>query len=370
MKTHEQNGVNTTRWPAILSAAVWVLAAWATAFTGAGLAAARAADNPYCGSWALTLPGGWTAWLGIEEAQGQLKASLVWMDGTFGPLPAAKIEDGTLVMSRRSFGSDHVQTITATVEGDTLNLVQVTPSQTGQGEAKLPFTGRRLPPMPPAPKLSELRFGEAIELFNGRDLSGWRLSSAQAEIFNAKAGRLSGVSGQPLAYPAGDNGWSARDGMLVNGIRPDAGQTTEGLPKAYGSLRTDREFEDFNLTLEVRLPKQGLSGVFLRGVYEIVVADSYGQPLRSKSMGGVYSRVTPAVAAEKPGGVWQTLDITLVDRHVTVILNGTKTIDNAPVLGCTPWALWADVMRPGPIYLRGDKTSIEYRRLVLRPILK
>jgi hypothetical protein len=242
----------------------------------------------------------------------------------------------------------------------------VTPGQNGQGKTELPLTGRRLPPVPPAPDLSKLKFGDPIELFNGRDLSGWRISSAQAEVFNSQAGRLTDLSGKPLAYPTGDNGWSVRDGVLVNDVRPEAGQP----PRAYGNLRTDREFEDFNLTLDVRVHRQGLSGVFLRGVYEVTVADSFGQPLRSKSMGGVYSRITPAVAAEKPSGEWQTLDVTLVDRHVTVILNGTRIINNEPVLGCTPGALWAVVTRPGPIYLRGDKTGVEYRNLILRPIRK
>jgi len=364
MKTRDLIGVQAEPGPAIPFVAVWALAAWATALTGIGVGDAQAADNPYCGGWALTLPGGWPAWLGVEEDQGQLKASLVWMDGTFGPLPAPRLEDGKLVMSRRPIGRDFDESITATLEGDTPKLVKVTPGRNGQGETKLPFAGRRLPPMPPAPDLGMLKFGDPIEIFNGRDLSGWRVSSAQAEVFNAQARRLTDRSGQPLAYPTGDNGWSARDGVLVNDVRPEAGQPA----KAYANLRTEKEFEDFNLTLEVRVPRQGLSGIFLRGVYEVTVADSLGQPLRSKSMGGVYSRITPAVAAEKPSGVWQTLDITLVDRHVTVILNGTKIISHQPVLGCTPWALWADVTRPGPICLRGDKTSVEYRNLILRPV--
>ena len=87
-------------------------------------------------------------------------------------------------------------------------------------------------------------------------------------------------------------------------------------------------------------------------------------------MGALYSRIKPTVTAEKPAGEWQTMDITFVDRHVTVILNGTKIIDNQPVLGCTGGALWSDVNRPGPIYLQGDHTGIEYRNIVLKPVVK
>ncbi len=76
------------------------------------------------------------------------------------------------------------------------------------------------------------------------------------------------------------------------------------------------------------------------------------------------------MAAEKPTGKWETLNITLVDRHVTVVLNGRTIIDNQPLLGCTGGALWSDVFRPGPIYLQGDHSQIEYRNIVLRPVLK
>ena len=69
------------------------------------------------------------------------------------------------------------------------------------------------------------------------------------------------------------------------------------------------------------------------------VADTFGKPLDPHNMGAVYSRIKPTESAEKPAGEWQTLDITLVDRHVTVILNGKKIIDNQPVLGCTGGAL-------------------------------
>jgi hypothetical protein len=85
-------------------------------------------------------------------------------------------------------------------------------------------------------------------------------------------------------------------------------------------------------------------------------------------MGAVYSRIKPTESAEKPAGEWQSLDITLVERHVTVILNGKKIIDNQPVLGCTGGAIRSDTMLPGPIYLQGDHTGSEYRNIVLRPV--
>ena len=318
------------------------------------LSTALAADNPFLGGWELTIPGGGAGWLGVEEVNGQLKASLLWGGGSVLPLNSAKLEMGRLILARRNSvqrkdengkNSTIVTTemITASVDGDTLKLTIIKPRQNGQAEEKDAFTGRREPAMPPAPDLSKVRFGEPTQLFNGKDLTGWRLTD-----------------------PHADNGWSVKDGLLVN-----VATQVEGKPrKHYGNLRTDREFEDFNLTLEVRLAKGGNSGVYLRGIYEVQVADTYGRPLDPHNMGAIYSRIKPTVVAEKPPGEWQTMDITFVDRHVTVILNGTKIINNQPVPGCTGGALWADVTRPGPIYLQGDHTGIEYRNIVLKPVLK
>ena len=64
------------------------------------------------------------------------------------------------------------------------------------------------------------------------------------------------------------------------------------------------------------------------------------------------------------------MNITLVDRHATVVLNGTTIIDNQPVLGCTGGALWSDESKPGPLWLQGDHGPVSYRNLVLRPVVK
>ena len=321
-------------------------------FAASGLA--LAADNPFLGGWGLTIPGGAAGWLGVEDVNGHLEASLLWGGGSVLPLASAKVEDGTLTVTRnrqiqrkdadgKTVKTDIVDTITATVDGDAMKLVISSPRDNGEGESKTEFTGQRVPPMPPAPDMAKVKFGKRVRLFNGKDLTGWRLTN-----------------------PNAINGWTVKDGLLINTNVREEGQPH----KNFGNLRTDQEFEDFNITLEVRVPPNGNSGVYLRGIYEVQVFDSFGKPLDAHNMGAVYSRIKPTASAEKPAGEWQTMDITFVDRHVTVILNGKKIIDNQPVLGCTGGALWSDVTRPGPIYLQGDHTSIEYRNIFLRPVVK
>ena len=312
---------------------------------------AGAANNPFLGEWALTIPGGAAGWLGVQEAGGQLKASMLWGWGSVEPVASAKVEDGMLVITRKHDAERKdaagkktkitlIETITATVQGEEIKLTSVKPRDDGSGEDKSDFGGRKQPPMPPAPDLRKVKFGKPIQLFNGKDLSGWRLTDPNAV-----------------------NGWSVKDGLLMNNPAQE-----EGKPhKNYGNLRTDKEFEDFNLKLEVLVDKGENSGVYLRGIYEIQVADTFGHGLDPHNMGGLYSRITPTSAAEKSPGQWQTMDITFVDRHVTVVLNGIRVIDNQPVLGCTGGALWSDVTRPGPIYFQGDHTGIHYRNIVLRP---
>ncbi|MFZ5829870.1 MAG: 3-keto-disaccharide hydrolase [Planctomycetota bacterium] len=316
--------------------------------------AAWAADadsaKPFLGNWALTIPGGGAGWLGVSEENGQLQASLLWGGGSVLPVASVKVDGDRLVLERgrpapkQGKGPAGKETISATVDGDTMNLVLETSNPKGKATKKAEFKGEKLPPVPSAPNLAKVKFGEPIVLFNGKDLSGWKLTN-----------------------PDQPSGWSVQDGVLMN--RTPAHE--EGKPRVRtGNLRTEQEFEDFRITLETRVPEGGNSGVYLRGIYEVQVSDSHGKPLDAHNMGGVYSRICPTVAAEKPAGEWQTMEITLVDRHITVVLNGQTIIDNQPVEGCTGGALWSDVGRPGPIFLQGDHTSVDYRNIAIRPVVK
>jgi hypothetical protein len=294
------------------------------------------AESPFIGRWALTIPGGGAGWLGVEEKGGAVEASVLWGGGSVLPAQSAKIDGDTLTVVRGAGKGS--ETITAHVTGDDLNLTTVKKNGEGKELSHADFTGKRIPPVPPTPDLSKVKFGDPITLFNGKDLDGWK-----------------------LVNPKSENGWSVVNGELLNRIEPG---------KHLGNLRTEREFEDFNLKLETRTQAGSNSGIYLRGIYEIQVAESFGKPLDPHNMGALYSRITPSVAAAKPIGEWQTFDITLVDRHVTVILNGQKIIDNQPVLGCTGGALTSDESKPGPLMLQGDHTNIDYRNIVLRPVVK
>jgi len=320
-------------------------------------ASASAAEdlNPYIGRWALTIPGGGAGWLGVTEVNGEPVAHILWGGGSVVGVDRAKMGEDTLNMERdnkvrrRDAKGKVIETLTFTekivakVSGDSLQLTQIRPNRRGQGETRNEFTGKRIPPLPPKPDLSKAWYGKPIALLDGTSLDKWKLTNSRQK-----------------------NGWSIKDGVLVNNpVQPEDGRHI-----SYGNLRTVAEFEDFNLKLEVNVSKKGNSGVYLRGIYEVQISNSYGRGLDSHNMGGIYSRIAPTISAEKPPGQWQTMSITLLDRHATIELNGKVIIDNQPLLGCTGGALWSDELKPGPIYLQGDHTAINYRNIVLTPIIK
>jgi len=298
----------------------------------------RAAENPFVGRWALTLPDQHAGWLGVEQKGGGLAASLLWGGGSV--LPASEVSVNGETLQVRMISGKTTREITATRAGDDLSLTTANVKTDGTKTKPETFSGHRIADLPPKPDLTKITFGSPIKLLAGKLEATWRL-----------------VDEKDLS------GWSLKDGVLANRL-------PEGQHPRLGNLRTKEVFGDFRLTSEVRTQAGSNSGIYLRGIYEIQVADSFGKPVDSHNMGALYSRITPSLAAEKPVGEWQTLDITLVDRHVTVILNDQRIIDNQPILGCTGGALTSDETQPGPIMLQGDHTTIDYRNLEISPVRK
>jgi 3-keto-disaccharide hydrolase len=191
---------------------------------------------------------------------------------------------------------------------------------------QLRWTGRRAPTLrrnaPPT-------WGTPIPLFNGRDLTGWRTLQGESQ-------------------------WRVEGGVLRN-------------LKGGGNLVSNREFTDFKLHVEVRYPKDGNSGVYLRGRYELQVVDMPGPEPTIDGLGSIYGFLRPVEYAAHGPGEWHALDVTLVGRTVTVAVNGRTVINEREIPGPTGGALDSDEGTPGPIFLQGDHGPVEYRNLVLTP---
>jgi len=312
------------------------------------------------GNWALFLP--YDAMnaghLILEKgADGKPCAKLLWRWAS----PTADMDvsvDGAKFMVRRSFskpkGKENDKAawralrVTGVVKGKTADCVAVNVDGNGKEIDKpISFTAKRNPPIGPAPDLSKVKYGAPVKLLAGT-------MDDFALMGGPKSSRV--------------NGWTLKDGVLSNRIMRD--KDGKSLHK-NGNLQTKRaDFFDFNLKYEVRVLPGCNSGVYLRGIYEIQVLDSFGKEVDCHNMAAFYGRITPSVAAEKPAGEWQTVDVTLVDRHVTVVLNGKKIIDNRPVEGVTGGAMTADEFVPGPIYFQGDHSDADFRNMVLTPVVK
>jgi len=196
---------------------------------------------------------------------------------------------------------------------------------TNAGGDRLDWTAVRAPDLR---RESEPEWGEPIQLLNRDDLSGWNV--------------------------LGTNNWKISDGTLKNS-------------EAGGNLVTEETFTDFKLHVEFRYPEGSNSGIYLRGRYEVQVEDNYGMDPGPLLIGSVYGFLPPSEMAAKKAGEWQTYDITLTGRMISVTLNGKEVICNREIPGITGGALDSNEGEPGPIMLQGDHGPVEYRNITLTP---
>jgi len=305
-------------------------------------------QKSFAGHWALEMSNGAAGWMALDLNEGEWNGQL-WTVGEPKAIKGLRYADGKLSFSRALrigppeypggpyTGEREMRDLEASVKGDSIRVVMKITG--GQDFVHL---GKRLPPLPPKPDLSKVNFGKPIRLFNGVDLSGWKLIN-----------------------PRKINGWKVKKGELVN----ETPKKTFDAFAPYGNLRTEQTFGDSKLTIEFNLPPGGNSGIYVRGAYEAQVVDLDSRMKGLQGVGAIFSRVKPSKNAGKPGGQWQSYEITIVDRHATVVLNGETVIDNQPVIGNTNGSFQADITRPGPLHLQGDHTSVRYRNIVLYPVI-
>lgn len=173
-------------------------------------------------------------------------------------------------------------------------------------------------------------WGKPINLFNGKDLSGWKAVGAA-------------------------NQWEVKNGILTS-------------PKSGANLISEQEFTDFKLHVEFRYKKGSNSGVYLRGRYEVQIEDSPKDAHPSSVLySGVYGFIAPSEINALGPDQWQSYDITLTGRMVTVVANGKTVISNQEIPGITGGALDSNEGEPGPLYIQGDHGPVEYRNIVITP---
>ncbi|WP_353140371.1 DUF1080 domain-containing protein, partial [Pseudopedobacter sp.] len=172
-------------------------------------------------------------------------------------------------------------------------------------------------------------WGRPIDLFNGKDLTGWKA--------------------------LGDNQWEVKNGVLTS-------------PRSGANLISLQKFTDFKLHVEFRYQKGSNSGVYLRGRYEVQIEDSPKDAHPSSVLfSGVYGFLTPSEITALGPDQWQSYDITLIGRMVTVVANGKTVISNQEIPGITGGALDSNEGEPGPIYIQGDHGPIEFREITITP---
>jgi hypothetical protein len=193
----------------------------------------------------------------------------------------------------------------------------------------------------------------AIVLFDGDDLEGWVKTAGKA----------------PAAWPVSD------------------GVMTVGEGDRGGSVMTNQAFGDFQLHLEFNIPympsakgqARGNSGVYLGGIHELQVLDSYGLKPRDNDCGAIYKQVTPRAGACKPPLQWQAYDVTFhkarvkdgkVEKkaRVTVLQNGVTIIDNAEISPTPGGVGGIKEGDDGPLMLQDHRNPVQYRNIWIKPL--
>jgi len=98
------------------------------------------------------------------------------------------------------------------------------------------------------------------------------------------------------------------------------------------------------------------------------VTDAKGMEPALDQMGAVYGFISPSEMVAKEAGEWNTFDITLIGRMLTLVANGKTVISNQEIPGITGGALDSNEGEPGPLYIQGDHGPVAFRNLYIRPL--
>ena len=284
--------------------------------------------GPLLGRWDLTLKAPdreYPSWLDLTLEDGQLQARFVSRWGNARPLPKVDFANGQLTFVSPKQEEDRKDDMVFVGKLSGKMLVGTT---TGPDGTPWQWTGVRAPSLK---RKAPPKWGKPIQLFNGKDLSGWHASDPK--------------------LPA----WKVENGILVS-------------PGHGAELISDRKFQDFKLHVEFNIERGANSGVYLRGRYEVQIENDPAPEGPTMRTGGVYGFLAPSPEQPRRPGEWQSYDITLVGRTITLAQNGHVVIDHQEIPGITGGALDSHEALPGPIYLQGSEAGhVSFRNIVITP---
>lgn len=220
---------------------------------------------------------------------------------------------------------------------------------------------------------------DAIVLFDGSNLDAWEKTPFGEGV------RMDRTAHFLKQYQAQDNhtnapaDWTVADGQLIAGAKK-------------GAIASKQAFGDMQLHIEWNIPvledkhgqEYGNSGIFLMGLYEIQVLNSFENPTYANGQAGsLYKQHVPLVNASRKPGEWQSYDILftaprfsekgnlLQAASVTILHNGVLIQNNAILQGPTvfigePYY----VPHPGklPIVLQDHDNPVKFRNIWVREL--
>lgn len=302
--------------------------------------APQVSPDDFTGRWDITVQtadGTYPSWLELEWDGSQFSGRFVGISGHARPVPNIAVQGAVLTFSLPTQYEQMESDLTFTGELADGMLSGTTNANAPEG-VELVWTAVKAPALD-APATVE--WGEPVELFNGESLEGWHLMDPEQDEF-----------------------WKVVDGILVNDVVKE-GDVGEGT-----GLISDQTFMNFKLHIEYKYPEGSNSGIYLRGRHEVQILDDFGlEEPGNRNTAGVYGFITPSEHAVREAGEWQSMDITLLGRYVTIVLNEKTVIDNQEIPGITGGALDANEGEPGPIFIQGDHGPISFRSIVITPAI-
>ena len=213
---------------------------------------------------------------------------------------------------------------------------------------------------------------KSIPLCNGKDLAGWSVTDKdRAALWSvAKSVQLDPKKPKALISSGQPND---ADGLLIARLKDFQGT----------NLVTAQKFGDCTLRLEFLIPKDGNSGLFLMGLYELQLTDSTGiadAKMQEGDMGGIPFYKKPLTNASGKPGEWQTCEVqfraprfdaagkkTANARIVRATINGKTVQQDLDLPEPTGGGLDAPEAPTGPVMLQGNEGPVAFRHVTVTP---